>query len=166
MAKEKKTNAMRLLDKTGIPYRVIAYEVDNEDYDGRLAARLTGLSPDQVFKTLVTRSGKGQLVVCCIPVSGWLDLKALAAASGNKSLDMLPVSELLPLTGYMRGGCSPLGMKKQYPTYFDESAVAQGEIAISAGIRGQQLLLPAADLIRIAGAATGPFAKVGDDQGN
>jgi Cys-tRNA(Pro)/Cys-tRNA(Cys) deacylase len=160
MAKDKpiKTNAMRLLDRAAVPYKVLTYDYDDEDFDGRTVAKKTGLDASVVYKTLVTRSPKGQIVVCCISVEKLLDLKALAAASGNKSLEMIPVSEILGLTGYVRGGCSPLGMKKQYPTYLDAEAATHPHIAVSAGLRGAQILLTPDDLIRMTNATLGAFA--------
>jgi Cys-tRNA(Pro)/Cys-tRNA(Cys) deacylase len=160
VAKDKpvKTNAMRLLDKAAVSYTVLTYAYDDEDFDGRTVAKKTGLLPTVVYKTLVTRSPKGQIVVCCISVEKLLDLKALAAASGNKSLEMIPVSEILGLTGYVRGGCSPLGMKKQYPTYLDADATDLPLLAVSAGLRGAQLLLSPQDLIRMTNATLGFFS--------
>jgi len=143
-----KTNALRRLDGLGIPYRVAEYEVDEEDLSGLAVARKIGLPPDQVFKTLVLVGDRTGPVVACLPVSCELDTKALAAVSGNRAVDLLPVRDLLPVTGYLRGGCSPIGMKKPYPSFLEEEAVLFGEISVSAGVRGRQILLAPEDLLR------------------
>ena len=142
-----KTNAMRLLDAAGIAYRTTEYEYDEADLSGTHAAEAIGMPPEQVFKTLVTRGDKTGITVFCIPVCCELDLRKAASASGNKKIEMTHVKELLDLTGYIRGGCSPVGMKKLYPTYLDETAQLFGEIAVSAGMRGQQLILEPAALM-------------------
>jgi Cys-tRNA(Pro)/Cys-tRNA(Cys) deacylase len=136
-----KTNVMRLLDTAGISYRISEYEYDENNLSGMDAAEKIGIPPEQVFKTLVTRGDKAGIMVFCIPVDMELDLKKAAAVSGNKKLEMTHVKELLALTGYIRGGCSPVGMKKRYPTYIDETAILFDEIAVSAGIRGEQVIL-------------------------
>ncbi len=136
-----KTNAMRLLDAARISYRSSEYAYDEADLSGLHAAREIGMPPEQVFKTLVARGDKTGLGVFCIPVCCELDLKKAAEASGNKKVEMIGVKEILPLTGYLRGGCSPIGMKKQYPTFIDETAALFEEIAVSAGVRGQQILI-------------------------
>lgn len=136
-----KTNAMRLLDAAGISYRSTEYAYDEADLSGLHAAREIGMPPEQVFKTLVARGDKTGIGVFCIPVCCELDLKKAAEVSGNKKLELIGVKELLPLTGYLRGGCSPIGMKKQYPAFIDETAVLFDEIAVSAGLRGQQILI-------------------------
>ncbi len=136
-----KTNAMRLLDAAKIAYRTAAYEYDENDLSGVHAAEAIGLPADQVFKTLVTRADKTGITVFCIPVSAELDLKKAASASKNKSVEMVHVRELLGITGYIRGGCSPVGMKKKFPVYIDETAILFDEIAVSAGMRGLQMLL-------------------------
>ena len=137
-----KTNAVRLIEAAGIPYREIFYDYDEHDLRGSHAADSVGLPQEQVFKTLVTRGPKTGIQVFCIPVCCELDLKKAAKAVGDKNIELIAVKELLPLTGYIRGGCSPVGMKKKYPTYFDETAVLWDTIAISAGERGHQVLLP------------------------
>ena len=162
--KEKKTNAMRLLDTAKIAYRVLSYDYDDQDFSGTKVAAQIGLDGHQVFKTLVTQSPKGVFVVCCIPVEQKLDLKALAKAAGQKSLAMLPLTNLLATTGYVRGGCSPMGMKKKYDTYIDESALLCTEMAVSAGVRGQQIVLAPRDLIAAAQAKTGAFATDVEDE--
>lgn len=136
-----KTNAVRLLERQKIPYRLAEYEYDENDLNGMHAAEGIGMPPEQIFKTLVARDDKNRVLVFCVPVCGELDLKKAAVAAGSKSVRMSPVKELLSLTGYIRGGCSPIGMKKLYPTYIDESALQFDEIGVSAGARGCQLLL-------------------------
>ena len=136
-----KTNVLRHLDALKIPYETKEYPVEDEQFDGMHAAAMTGLDPNMMFKTLVL-CGDGQShLVCCLPVNRELDLKAVARASGNKKVVMLPQKELLPLTGYLRGGCSPIGMKKPFPTFLDETAQLYDEIGVSAGCRGCQILL-------------------------
>lgn len=136
-----KTNVMRLLDKAGIPYESREYAYTEEDLSGVHAAAELGFPCEMVFKTLVLHGDKSGYFVCCIPVDREIDLKKAAHVSGNKKAEMLHVKELLPLTGYLRGGCSPIGMKKQFPTYIDASAEQQERISVSAGQRGVQILL-------------------------
>ena len=155
--KKIKTNASRLLDGRKIDYALLTYEVDESDLSGVHAAAALGLDPACVFKTLVARGDRNGVVVACIPVAAELDLKALARVSGNKSVELLPLKELLPVTGYVRGGCSPVGMKKRFPTYIDASAERLPRIAVSAGARGVQLFLAPADL---AGAVDGVLAAL------
>ena len=145
--KSVKTNAMRLLDLAHIPYRTAEYEYDEKDLNGMHAAEQTGMPPEQVFKTLVARGERSGLLVFCIPVCCELDLKKAAQAAREKKVELVHVRELLELTGYLRGGCSPVGMKKQFPTYIDETDVLYEEIAVSAGIRGCQMLLAPQRLI-------------------
>ena len=146
MAKKKetdktKTNAMRLLEQAGIPFRVETYEFDEEHLSGAHVASQVSLPEDQIFKTLVVRGEKKGIMVFCIPVMMELDLKKAAKISGDKKIEMTHVKELLGLTGYIRGGCSPVGMKKKYPTWFDETAMLYEEIAVSAGVRGAQIIV-------------------------
>ena len=141
MNKTNKTNAMRLMDAAKIPYRAVEYEYDESDLGGEHVAAVTGMNPDQVFKTLVARGEKKGILVFCIPVSCTLDLKKAAHAAGDKKVEMIHMKELLDLTGYIRGGCSPVGMKKKYPTFMDETAELYDEIAISGGARGLQMVL-------------------------
>ncbi|MBQ5355445.1 MAG: Cys-tRNA(Pro) deacylase [Clostridia bacterium] len=136
-----KTNAMRLLENAGIPFETGEYEVDESDLSGVHAAKVLGLDPDCMFKTLVCRDDRGGYQVFCIPVAYELDLKKCAAAAGVKRCEMIHVKELLPLTGYIRGGCSPVGMKKKFPTCIDETAVLSEKIYVSAGQRGLQLIV-------------------------
>ena len=143
-----KTNAMRLLGAAKIDFSVREYPVDESDLTGTHAAEMMGLDPDCVFKTLVTKNGNGECRVFVIPVAYELDLKKCAVASGDKRLEMIPMKDLLPLTGYIRGGCSPIGMKKKFPTYIDETATLCDTICVSAGQRGVQLELSPEDLAR------------------
>lgn len=143
----KKTNAMRELDTSSRAYDVSTYEFDENDLAGIHAAQGIGMEPAQVFKTLVVQSGPQQYAVCMIPVCCELDLKRAARALGVKSISMLPLKELLGVTGYIRGGCSPLAMKKKFPTAIDETAVSFDKIAFSAGQRGVQIIMDPHDLI-------------------
>lgn len=144
-----KTNAVRLVQQAGIPCREEFYEFDEHDLNGNHAADAIGKPPEEVFKTLVARGPKTGINVFCIPVCCELDLKKAARAAGDKSMEMIHVKELLPLTGYIRGGCSPVGMKKKYPTFFDETCQLYEEIAVSAGARGHQMLLNASALAEL-----------------
>lgn len=142
MAKAVKTNVLRHLDAQKIPYETREYLVVEEDhFDGKLVAEKIGVDPSMVYKTLVLTGDKQSHLVCVIPVEKELDLKAVARASGNKSVAMLPQKDLLPLTGYIRGGCSPIGMKKLFPTYLDSAAEKLERICISAGVKGCQVIL-------------------------
>lgn len=136
-----KTNAMRILDKAGIPYATKEYEVDENDLSGSHAADTMGVDHGSVFKTLVLKGGKQGYLVCCIPVDEELDLKKTAKAVGDKKVEMIPVKDLQSVTGYIRGGCSPIGMKKQFPTLIEESAHLFSQIAVSGGLRGHQIIL-------------------------
>ena len=147
MEKHPKTNAVRLLEAAGIPFSLVEYEVSEDDLSGTSVARKTGLDPERVFKTLVTTGDKGAVYVFCIPVGYELDLKKAASACGSKKIEMLHLSDLFQVTGYIRGGCSPVGMKKDYPVFMDESALLWDEIAVSAGARGLQLLIDPEKLI-------------------
>lgn len=147
-----KTNAMRMLDKAKIPYEAREYEVDENDLSGTHVATQIGLSFEQVFKTLVAKGDKTGPVVFCIPVDKEIDLKKAASVTKNKKLEMVHVKDLLGLTGYVRGGCSPIGMKKKFPTYISESAKNFDKITVSAGVRGCQLLLSTDDLIKFTNA--------------
>lgn len=147
-----KTNAVRLVQQAKIPCRESFYEFDEKDLNGNHAAAAIGMPPEQVFKTLVARGEKTGINVFCIPVCCELDLKKAAKAAGDKNMEMVAVKELLNLTGYIRGGCSPVGMKKKYPTYFDETCVLWEEIAVSAGARGHQMILPPEELATLVNA--------------
>lgn len=147
MAKAVKTNVLRHLDAAKIPYETIEYDVSDENYDGKRIAQKSGLPMHMVYKTLVLMGdrspvgSRNQYLVCVIPVDRELDLKAVARAAGHKAVAMLPQKELLPLTGYVRGGCSPIGMKKSFPTYIQADAQVLERISVSAGVRGCQVIL-------------------------
>ena len=157
--KVKKTNAARILDNMKIHYAIKEYEVDLEDLSAVHVAASTGMDVRMVFKTLVCRGDKTGILMACIPGDGELDFKALAKLSGDKSVEMVALKEVLGLTGYVRGGCSPLGAKKNYPVFLDESCNQHPIIAISAGIRGQQLLLTPDDLQRAVKATVGKVVR-------
>ena len=146
--KVNKTNVARLLDKAKVAYTLVPYEVDESDLSAPHVAEQLGEDINQVFKTLVLRGDKTGYLVCVIPGNAEVDLKKIAKVSGNKSCEMIHVKELLPLTGYIRGGCSPIGMKKHFPTYIHESAANYDYIYVSAGQRGLQVRLSPADLLR------------------
>ena len=158
MAKPLKTNVLRYLDAAKIPYETREYDVSDENYDGKLVSSKVGLPPEMIYKTLVLTGdrspvgSKSQYLVCVIPVEKELDLKAVARASGNKSVAMLPQKDLLPLTGYLRGGCSPIGMKKAFPTFIQEDAAELERISVSAGVRGCQVILGVNALVKCTGA--------------
>ncbi len=152
--KEEKTNVMRILDQKKIPYAPHAYPVGDAAPDGVTVARLLGQDPAAVFKTLVAKGASGGYYVFDIPVEATLDLKKAAKAVGEKSIAMLPARELLPLTGYVHGGCSPVGMKKRFPTVFDETAELFDTICVSAGKVGFQVEADPADLISLVGGTT------------
>lgn len=147
-----KTNACRILDQHSILYEVREYEVQEDELDAVTVAHKIGLPPEQVFKTLVLTGDTHKHFVAVIPGNAELDLKRTARSTGNKSCAMLPMKELLPLTGYIRGGCSPIGMKKPFPTFLDETAELFERISISPGKRGMQILLAPEDLQRVTGA--------------
>ena len=153
MKKIKKTNAARILDNLGIDYEIKTYEVDENDLSAVHVAQVAGIDVKTVFKTLVTRGDKTGVIMAVIGGADEINLKALAKASGNKSVEMIALKELLPLTGYVRGGCSPLGAKKNYPVFIDSKALEQEKISISAGQRGMQIILSPKDLITAANAA-------------
>lgn len=144
-----KTNAVRLVQQAKIPCREAFYEYDVNDLNGNHAAEALGFPPEQVYKTLVARGSRTGVNVFCIPVSSELDLKKAAKAAGDKDMALIPVKDLLSLTGYIRGGCSPVGMKKKYPTYFEETCEVFDEIAVSAGERGHQMILPPMALVAL-----------------
>ncbi len=152
MSKLKKTNAARILDKLKIPYEIKTYEVDENDLSAIHVAETAGLDVSTVFKTLVTRGDKTGILMAVIGGADEINLKNLAKASGNKSVEMIALKELLPLTGYIRGGCSPLGAKKDYPVYLDSHALTHEKISISAGQRGMQLILSPQDLVKATNA--------------
>lgn len=147
-----KTNAVRLIQQAKIPCREAFYDFDVNDLSGSHAAEAVGMPPEQVFKTLVARGERTGINVFCIPVCCELDLKKAAKVAGDKKMEMVAVKELLGLTGYVRGGCSPVGMKKKYPTFLDETCILWDEIAVSAGARGHQIVLNPEDLANLCNA--------------
>lgn len=147
-----KTNVMRLLEAAKIPYDLLEYEVDENDLSGESTARKTGKDASQVFKTLVFNGEKNGFGVCCIPACDELDLKKTAKAFGEKKVEMLHFKDLLKVTGYIRGGCSPIGMKKQFPTVIDETACLFDKIYVSAGVRGAMLGIDPDSLAEYIGA--------------
>ncbi len=150
--KAHKTNAMRMLESAHVDYDVKTYEVDEDDLGGMHVAAQMAEPPEQIFKTLVLLGERTGHLVCCIPVNQSLDMKKVARAAGDKKVEMVHMKELFALTGYVRGGCSPLGMKKQFPTYIDETAVLFDRIAVSAGERGEQILVNGEELAGAVGA--------------
>lgn len=150
MAKINKTNAARLLDQQKIAYDLIPYIVDEDNLGAQHIADQLGEEIHQVFKTLVLKGDKNGYFVCVVPGNAEIDLKKAAKATGNKKCDLIAVKELLPLTGYIRGGCSPIGMKKAFPTFYHESLVLYPYIYISAGIRGLQIKIAPQDLVKVS----------------
>ena len=148
-----KTNAIRLVEKANIPCEEKFYAYSEDDLSGAHAAQVLGIPEEQVFKTLVARGVKTGINVFCIPVCCELDLKKAAKAAGDKNMELVAVKELLGLTGYIRGGCSPVGMKKKYPTYLDELCLLCDRIALSAGERGHQMLVPPEPVAELIGAS-------------
>lgn len=154
-----KTNAARLLDREGVHYELRTYEVDEDDLSAPHVAETIGMPPEQVFKTLVARGDREGVLLACIPGNMELDLKALATESGNRKVELVAVKEVLGLTGYIRGGVSPVGTRKTYTLYLDETADLWDLISVSAGVRGCQMLLAPADLVRVTGARLCAIAK-------
>lgn len=146
-----KTNAVRLIQQAKIPCREEFYDFDPDDLNGNHVANALNIPAEQVYKTLVAKGSRTGVNVFCIPVCSELDLKKAAKIAGDKDMALIPVKELLGLTGYIRGGCSPVGMKKKYPTYFEESCQLYDEIAVSAGERGHQVILPPMKLVEMLG---------------
>ena len=159
MKKMKKTNAARILDNLKISYEIKTYEVDEDDLSAVHVAETMGLNIATIFKTLVARGDKTGVIMAVINGADEVDLKALARASGNKSVEMVSLKELQPLTGYIRGGCSPLGAKKNYPVYLDSKAMVQEKISISAGVRGEQIIIAPNDLVTAAQATVADIIK-------
>ena len=147
-----KTNVVRIVEQNGYSCKEAFYEYDPEDLNGMHAASAIGFPPEQVYKTLVTKGIRNGIQVFCIPVCCELDLKKGAKATGDKSIELVAVKDLLSLTGYIRGGCSPIGMKKKYPTYIDEMCQIFDEIAVSAGERGHQIVLHPDSLVALTEA--------------
>lgn len=159
MAKKiEKTNAARLLDKAGISYKLIPYEFDENDLAAQHVADSLGQDIARVFKTLVLHGDRTGHIVCVVPGNGEVDLKALAKASGNKKVEMIAMKDLLGVTGYIRGGCSPVGMKKRFPTFFHTTALDFDTIYVSAGVRGLQVEIAPSDLIGFVGASVADVA--------
>jgi Cys-tRNA(Pro)/Cys-tRNA(Cys) deacylase len=156
--KIEKTNAARLLDKAGIAYKLIPYEVDENDLAAQHVADSLGQDIAMVFKTLVLHGDKTGHIVCVVPGDMEVDLKALAKASSNKKVEMIAMKDLLSVTGYIRGGCSPVGMKKRFPTYFHSTALNFDHIYVSAGVRGLQIEISPSALIDFVGAEVGEVA--------
>lgn len=152
MASIKKTNAVRILESENIPFELLEYDIDERLLSAEDAAAKTNVPEQQTFKTLCARGDKSGVMLVCIPAGRELDFKALAAASGNKRTALVPLKELQPLTGYIRGGCSPVGAKKKYPVYIDETARLFDFITINAGQRGLLLKLKSSDLIKVTKA--------------
>lgn len=155
-----KTNAARILDQSKIPYEIKEYTVDESDLSAISVAQKVGLPIEQVYKTLVARGDKTGVIVSCIQGDHELQLKALASLSGNKKVEVVSLKEVLPLTGYIRGGVSPIGMKKNYPVYIDSNILRHERIALSAGLRGLQLFLRPTDLITVTRAQLGEISGV------
>ena len=147
-----KTNAIRILEQKNIPFETKSYEFDEEFSDAETAAQKVGLPPEQVFKTIVMRNEHKQIFVFCVPANSEVNLKKVRALTGSKEIAPVKQNELLGLTGYIRGGCSPLGMKKKYPTFIDETAILFDEIYVSAGQRGQQIAVNGEKLAEVCGA--------------
>ena len=148
MAELKKTNAMRILESKGIPFECSSYEVDEEHLDAVTAAGKLGLEPDRVFKTIVMRTESNEICVFCVPANVEVNLKKARAASGAKEIAPVKPDELLGLTGYIRGGCSPIGMKKHFRTFVDETIILHDTVYVSAGMRGEQLVLTPENFVR------------------
>ena len=154
----KKTNAMRMLDKAGVAYEYKEYEYDENDLDGHHVAEYLGVPYEEVFKTLVAVSDKGEYLVYCICVDDEIDLKKAAKRAGEKRVDMIHVKDLLNVTGYIRGGCSPIGMKKKYRTFIDEMIELVDSVSVSGGQRGLQITMKPSDLVSFTEATVGDFA--------
>ena len=157
--KIEKTNAARLLDKAGITYELVPYEVDENNLAATHISEQLGEPVEQVFKTLVLSGDRTGYFVCVIPGNGEVDLKAAAKVSGNKKCDLIPMKDLLPVTGYIRGGCSPVGMKKPFPTYFHSTVLDFDTVYVSAGVRGLQFRLSPKDLVSYVHGETADIVK-------
>jgi len=157
-----KTNAVRILDRLGIQCELREYEVDPDDLSAEKVARQIGMPAEQVFKTLVVRGDRTGVAFAVVPGNAELDLKALARLTGDRKVELVPLKEVQPLTGYIRGGVTALGGKKDYPVFVDEQIVLCDRIAVSAGVRGMQMLLAADDYLRATRATLGPIARESD----
>ncbi len=153
-----KTNAARILDSLGIRYELRTYEVDDEHAPAEVVARKVGLPEEQVFKTLVARGDRKGVCFAVVPAGTQLDLKALAKLTGDRKVDTVPLKEVTPLTGYVRGGVTALGAKKDYPVFIDETVELFDVVSVSAGVRGTQILVAPADYLRAVKATAGPIA--------
>jgi Cys-tRNA(Pro)/Cys-tRNA(Cys) deacylase len=154
-----KTNAIRILEDLGVPFELRHYEVDPDDLSAGTVARKVDLPPEQVFKTLVVRGDREGICLAVVPGDAELDLKALAKLTGDRKMEMAPLKEVQPLTGYIRGGVTAFGCRKDYPVFIDETAILFDVIAVSAGVRGTQILLAPADYLRVLKATTGDIAR-------
>lgn len=154
-----KTNAVRILEKLNIPHALRSYEVDPDDLKAESVAAKIGMPPEQVFKTLVVRGDRNGVCLAVVPGNSELDLKALAKLSGDRKMELAALKEVLPLTGYIRGGVTALACKKDYPVYVDETAYLYDSISVSAGIRGTQIILKPEDYIAAVNAIAGEIAK-------
>jgi Cys-tRNA(Pro)/Cys-tRNA(Cys) deacylase len=154
-----KTNAVRLLERLGVPFELRQYGIDPEDLSAETVARKIGMPPEQVFKTLVAKGDKHGVCLAVVPGNCELDLKALARVTGDKKIDTVPLNEVEPLTGYIRGGVTALACEKDYPVYLDETAQLFDVISISAGVRGLQVLLSPDDYLRVTNAKLAPIAN-------
>jgi Cys-tRNA(Pro)/Cys-tRNA(Cys) deacylase len=154
-----KTNAARLLDTLGIKYELREYEVDPEDLTAETVAAKVGLPAEQVFKTLVVRGDRNGVLMAVVPGDGELDLKALARLSGDRKVDTVPLKELQPLTGYIRGGVTALGGKKEYPVFVEETVELFDVISVSAGVRGTQILISPTDYLKVTKGKVGPISR-------
>ena len=159
MAKKFKTNALRMLDKAKIAYSIKEYEYDEDHLDGRHVASQMDMDPNAIFKTLVLHDHHNEHLVCCVPVLEEIDLKKLAKLAGRKSVEMNHQKDLLSITGYMRGGCSPVGMKKQFPTYIDETILKVDEVAFSAGKRGYQMIVNVQQILTYLNVEVGDIIR-------
>jgi Cys-tRNA(Pro)/Cys-tRNA(Cys) deacylase len=147
-----KTNAIRIIESLGIPYQTAEYEVSDEHQDAVTVAQQLGIASDIIFKTLVAHNECNEICVFCVPANAELNLKKAARAAGAKNIALISLKDLLPLTGYVRGGCSPIGMKKPYPVFIDETAVLLERMYVNAGTRGMQMVLAPVDLVKVCGA--------------
>jgi len=159
LSPKSKTNAARFLDRLGLAYELRAYEVDESDLSAETVARKVGLAEDRVFKTLVARGDRSGVLLAVVPGNAELDDKALARVTGDRRVDTVPLKEVQPLTGHVRGGVTALGLAKRYPVYLDESALGHPTISVSAGVRGLQIVLPPADYARAVDAVTARIAR-------
>lgn len=159
MASTKKTNAVRIMESEGVKFELIEYDIDLDELSGEDAAAKTGIPMEQTFKTLCARGDKNGVLMACLPAGQELDFKKLAAASGNKNVELVHLKEVNGLTGYIRGGCSPVGTKKKYPTFIDETAILYDWITVNAGQRGLLFKLDPNDLIRVTEAVAADILR-------